>query len=288
MINQNPLPNNNTVSLLENVRDFWENNPLFAGESRYEVGSRDFFEEHKKIYFDDFLNRSFDHNLYTPRLPSDARVLDLGCGIGFWTVELSLRGHFDNIWGADLTKTAIQLTGKRLSFYGLKANLSMQNAENMSFSDLFFDHVHCFGVLHHTPNPQAAIKEIARVLKKDGSALISVYHTNVFLKFWPFLSGLGAVLCKKGIYLKGRGRENMLMKKDPKDIVRLYDGKDNPIGISYTKEEIIRAVEPYFTVESIFLTYFPTRFLPFKVPVFLRRFLAKKTGFLINLRLRKK
>ena len=54
-------------------------------------------------------------------------------------------------------------------------NLSVQNAENLSFSNSIFDYVYSFGVLHHTPNTNKAINEIYRVLKDDGSATIMLY-----------------------------------------------------------------------------------------------------------------
>ena len=33
----------------------------------------------------------------------------------------------------------------------------------------------CFGVIHHTLSPETAVKEIFRVLKDDGQALITLY-----------------------------------------------------------------------------------------------------------------
>jgi hypothetical protein len=32
------------------VKKFWEKNPLFTGESKYELGSSDFFNEHNRVY----------------------------------------------------------------------------------------------------------------------------------------------------------------------------------------------------------------------------------------------
>ena len=34
---------------IDNVRYFWENNPLWTGESKFETGSIDFFEEHRNV-----------------------------------------------------------------------------------------------------------------------------------------------------------------------------------------------------------------------------------------------
>ena len=71
------------------------------------------------------------------------------------------------------------------------AKLQKENAEQLSFSDNTFDHVNCQGVVHHTPNADKAVSEIARVLKPAGTASISVYYHNVILQLWPWLRWIG-------------------------------------------------------------------------------------------------
>ena len=90
------------------------------------------------------------------------RVLDLGCGVGFWTAEFAMRG-LGNLEAADLTENALKITGKRLATYGVKAILAQENAEKLSYEKETFDHVNCQGVIHHTPETSKAISEIARV-----------------------------------------------------------------------------------------------------------------------------
>lgn len=274
---------------IEEVKKFWEDYPLFSGESEFEVGSREFFKEHTRIYIEDVFAGNFRKALFIPQnLTKDAKILDLGCGIGFWTVELQLIGKFKNIYAADLTQNALNLTKKRLNFYELKADLSIQNAEKMTYEDDFFSHINCQGMIHHTPDAEAAIREIARVLKKGGTAYISVYYKNIFLKIWPKIFILGRALHKFRCGLKGRGRESIFLSRNPNEIVRLFDGNRNPIGKSFAKAEIVKMVKPYFCVEKIFLNFFPARAFSFKIPKFLHRFLSDNFGFLIHLNLRKK
>lgn len=273
---------------INDVKDFWENNPLFSGESKFEVGSKEFFDEHKKIYIDDVFAKKFPENLFIPNLSEEARVLDLGCGVGFWTIEMLNRGRYKNMYSADLTNMAIETTKKRLKLYGLKSNLSIQNAESMTYDDGFFEHINCQGVIHHTPNTEKTVEEMARVLKSNGTAYISVYYKNVFLRNWHFIKPVGKFLSNVGAQLKGRGREEIFAQNDVDEITRLYDGDKNPIGKSYSKQESIKLVEKYFYVDKVFLNFFPARSLPFKIPLFLHQFLSKNMGFMIHLNLRKK
>ena len=107
-------------------------------------------------------------------------MLDLGCGPGFWVIELSLHGA-KNINAADLTQYAISLAQKRANIYDVQLKTSIQNAESMSFEDGSFSHVNCQGGIHHTPNTELCVSEIARVLEPNGTALISVYFKNIFI-----------------------------------------------------------------------------------------------------------
>lgn len=103
-----------------------------------------------------------------------------------------------------------------------------------------------------------------------------------------YMNDVGYLIAKLGIKFSGRGRENIFLNESTKEIVRLYDGEDNPKGVAYSKKEIMRMIEDKFVVEKSFLYYFPTRIFPFKVPRFIHRFLAKYFGFMIAFSLRKK
>lgn len=271
---------------VKDVKAFWEENPLWTGESEYPPGSREFFEEHDFFCIDDCLGGQIDERIFPPA-KNRVRVLDLGCGIGFWTVQLSRRGCTQLV-AADLTENAIELARIRCQIFDVAADFRQQNAEKMSFPNESFSHVNCQGVIHHTPNTEACIAEIARVLDKDGSASISVYYRNMVLKLWPAFGFVGRLLSKIGFQLKGRGRESIYAEADVNEIVRLYDGNKNPIGKVYSKEEFIELLSPYFDVEETFLHFFPSRSLPFKLPAVMRRLLDKNLGFLIYATVKKK
>jgi len=267
------------------VKRFWESSPLWSGESAYEPGSREFFEEHRQVIISDCFAGELDSRLF-PKQDNTERVLDLGCGPGFWIVELAHHGCH-TITASDLTQSAIRLAKTRCAYYGVSTTFSQQNAENMSFDDSTFTHVNCQGVIHHTPDTEACIREIARILKKGGTASISVYHRNVLLRSWPFISGIGKMLSRLGVRLKGRGRERICTLNDPDEIVRLYDGENNPIGKSYTHKQFKTMLLPYFKVEDIYFHLFPARTFPFKIPRFLHKLLDRYMGFMMYVTVRK-
>lgn len=267
---------------LEHVRSFWESNPLWAGESIYALGSSQFFDEHRSVYLADCFAGVFDLRFLPPPRQGgqSMSVLDLGCGIGFWTAEFGMRG-LTHLHAADLTSKALEVTRKRLDMLGLDAELSQQNAEKMTFADSTFGHVNCQGVIHHTPSTEEAVGEIARVLKPGGTASISVYFRNPILRMWPILRWLGWFLAKLGGGLKGRGRERLFLTDDVDEIVRLYDGAENPLGKSYSRQQFVDLLKRHFIVRETYLHFFPARALPFKIPSALHRWLDEHFGFMI-------
>lgn len=218
---------------LDRVCTFWENNPLWTGGSVYEAGSAQFFNVHRKVNYSDCVGGKFDLRFLPPPRPNGQtmKILELGCGIGFWVTEFALRG-LCNLHAAELTDQELRLTKRRLEACGVIAELSQQNAEKLTYSDGSFDHINCQGVAHYT---EKAINEIARVLKPGGTASISVYYRNPILRFWPYMRWIGWSLAKLGGGLKGRGRKKIL---DIDEIVRLYDGVDNPIGKAILEESL--------------------------------------------------
>ena len=93
---------------------------------------------------------------------------------------------------------------------------------------------------------------------------------------------------RTGGSLKGRGREDIMACKDTAEIVRLYDGEDNPLGKAYTTKEILQMLKPHFHVGKYFYHFFPARSLPLPIPGVLHRFLDRHVGFMVYLFLSKR
>jgi SAM-dependent methyltransferase len=272
---------------VDQVRQFWDSNPLFSGESLYAPGTPAWFEEHTRVAIDDCLAGRFDDRMLPP--PGNrGRVLDLGCGPGFWTVELQQRCRIEAMTSADLTQQAVDMTRKRLELFDLKADVRIENAEALTFSDGSFDHVNCQGVIHHTPNTEACVSEIARVLRPGGTASISVYYRNIVLRNWRYIGLIGGALARAGARLTGRGREGINRQRDASEVVRLYDGVDNPIGKAYDRSEFAALLAPHFEIDEIYYHFFPARSFPVRIPKPVHRFLDARLPFMIYANVRKR
>ena len=96
------------------------------------------------------------------------RILDLGCGAGENSVYFAKRGAVCVAadYSPGMVEVALQLaTANQVEIEGCT-----ENAIALSFPDNSFDIVYASNLLHHLPDPQAAIKEMCRVLKPGGKA----------------------------------------------------------------------------------------------------------------------
>ena len=273
------------IATIEDVRSFWEANPLFKGETQFTVGSASYFEKHRSVVIQDCFAGRLDERVFSADRSS--QVLDLGCGPGFWLPEFHARG-FENLHAADLTEAALCLAKQRCDLYAINCSFSRQNAERLDFPDGSFDHVNCQGVIHHTPNTGACVREIARVLRDGGTACVSVYYKNVILRNWRLLTYPAKLLAILGAKLRGRGREDIFKCASENEIVRLYDGEQNPIGKAYSQSEFKALLAPYFQIDATFLHFFPARSMPIPIPNRMHRLLDQRIGFMIYAQLRKK
>jgi len=102
-------------------------------------------------------------------------VLEVGVGMGADHAEWARVGP-RTLSGVDLTPRAVEHTKARLACEGLVSDLRVADAEMLPYDDASFDLVYSWGVLHHSPDPPRAIREVFRVLRPGGTARIMIYH----------------------------------------------------------------------------------------------------------------
>lgn len=264
---------------LASVRAFWEQHPLYAGEGPHAVGSPEFFAAHEAMTLAE--HGGAPHPIHFRGIAPGARVLDVGCGNGFWTVQLARRGFA--VTACDLTARAADLTRRRLALSGLTAEVGEGNAEDLPFPDGAFDHVNCQGVIHHTPDPARCLAEFRRVLRAGGTACVSVYYKTLPLRS-RLLFRVVAAAAGRVMTLTGRGREGMFRAGTPEELVRRYDGADNPIGRAYTRRELWRLARGRFVIREHVRIGFPRKVLPVALGDGLHRVLSRWFGLMLVIR----
>lgn len=105
----------------------------------------------------------------------DGKIVDIGCGPGVITYNLLLRGY--EVWGIDISEAMINEARKKIEQTEFKdtAHFSVGDITSLQLPNDYFDVVVCSGVLEYLENKdELAIKEIYRILKPNGFAIIAV------------------------------------------------------------------------------------------------------------------
>ncbi|HEX9545580.1 MAG TPA: class I SAM-dependent methyltransferase [Pyrinomonadaceae bacterium] len=162
-------------NLKERVRAFWQANPCGVKFADAEPGTRRFYELVEA------------HRYATEwHIPSAAgfaaarglKILEIGCGLGTDGAQFAKAGA--DYTGVDLTDAAVELARRRFELFDLPGKFQTADAEKLDFADESFDLVYSHGVLHHTPDTAKAIREIHRVLRPGGRAIVMLYHRNSY------------------------------------------------------------------------------------------------------------
>lgn len=109
-------------------------------------------------------------------------ILDIGCGTGILYEVLQEEGYTGSYIGTDLSPEMLEVGSKRYN----EIDLRVMDCERLDFSDKSFEVVFMRSVLHHSPNPVQAIREMKRVAKK--TILIAEPLRNLLTEFPRYLS----------------------------------------------------------------------------------------------------
>jgi ubiquinone/menaquinone biosynthesis C-methylase UbiE len=153
----------------------------------------------------------------------DKDILEIGVGLGSDHLRFALNGN--RMTAVDLSREHLRHARQHLAMEGMSTHAVYGDAEQLGFPNETFDAVYAFGVLHHTPNIQAAVSEVRRVLRPGGTAIVGLYHLNSWF-FWIQTLIVNGMI-KGGLWQKGFRRlmADIEYRTDPNSatpIVRVY------------------------------------------------------------------
>ncbi len=212
---------------------------LFKGNFKNRLGTN-FINDYLGINLYDFLFKKIfylDSKFYQKienhsKIQGNEKILDIGSGTSSFSIYLKKKYPSIEVHNTDGSSKMISIARKKIQKQNLDISLKQALVENLPYEDESFDTVFAILLFSYIPKTikPFALKELNRVLKKDGNLIIvdiakqSGYKKYVnSLKYIP--NGFFTEEGLKGEYIK------MLHKSKFKDI-RTYPINDKFIDLS--------------------------------------------------------
>jgi ubiquinone/menaquinone biosynthesis C-methylase UbiE len=181
------------------------------------------------------------------------RVLEIGCGLGTDTINFARHGAM--VTAVDLTEKSLELARKRAAVFGLEDRIRFiqANAERLSDSVPLerYDLIYSFGVIHHTPHPEAVVKELRKYSGPGTTIRIMVYNRWSWKVLWI-------------LFVYGKGRFWKLKKL----IAEHSEAQTGcPVTYSYSRKDGRRLLEDHgFRVSRVQVNHI----FPYSIPEYVQ------------------
>jgi ubiquinone/menaquinone biosynthesis C-methylase UbiE len=192
---------------------------------------------------------------------------------------------------------------RAFGLFGLKGEFVVADAEMLPFHEETFDLVYSNGVIHHTPDTPATVREIHRVVRTGGQARVMVYHRNSYfarvivgmiiapsVRILLFLFPGGRLPAVLGFLPQGirnpymicieKGYSRQLIFSLSTDFSRPGPGNANPLARAFTSSEARQLFSSFRTTETFIRHLSLADFLPASI----HRWVERRFGWFLFIR----
>jgi SAM-dependent methyltransferase len=166
----------------EEVQRFWDTVPCGTGDINIKPETLEYFEaiSERRNKLETFIADYAQFNKWAGK-----NILEVGCGAGSDLLRFAKAGA--RATGIDLSPRSASLAKTRLSLCNCSDDVLIADVEQLPFKTDSFNLVYSWGVLHHTPDTEQAIKEVYRVTKPGGEICIMLYHRHSLVAMQMYL-----------------------------------------------------------------------------------------------------
>lgn len=118
--------------------------------------------------------------------PSGGKILDIGSADGTFTKIIIEKSKAEKVVGIDVLEKSVSYARRRFAASKI-VSFRVADAHKLPFPDRSFDAVFCLETMEHVEGPNQVAREMYRVLKDNGYAVVLVPNENFLFKFivWP-------------------------------------------------------------------------------------------------------
>ena len=174
---------------VEDVRAYWNARPCNIRHSPSPRGSERYFAEveQRKYFVEPHIPGFADFPAWAGK-----QVLEVGCGIGTDTMNFARAGA--QVTAVDLSSASLTVARERARVFGLEDRIDFVEADAEHLTDFVapraYDLVYSFGVLHHTPDPGAALRSLRSYTGAHSTFKLMMYYRWSWKVLW--------LLCTEG------------------------------------------------------------------------------------------
>ncbi|WIF94040.1 class I SAM-dependent methyltransferase [Caminicella sporogenes] len=139
-----------------------------------EANSYDSWYKTKFGSFIDMVETDLAFKLFKPK--RGMRILDIGCGTGNFSIKLAKMGC--KVIGIDISDEMLKIARKKAKKEGLDIEFYNMDVYNLRFEDDYFDGAFSMAAFEFIKEPERAIEEIFRVVKKKSQIMIGTINKD--------------------------------------------------------------------------------------------------------------
>lgn len=162
------------------------------------------------------------------------KFLDIGCGDGKFAVNFK---KYCEVYGVDISQIAVEKALK----IGVSACKVDVSCEELPFPSKYFDIVYIGDVIEHLVNPDFSVREMARVMKSDGFAILSTPNLASWLNRLLLLLGMQPLFSEVST-IKQFGRFKEKSSDYPVGHLRLFTLRALKQFLHYHKFKIVKII----------------------------------------------
>ena len=126
---------------------------------------------HETLY--GLFENPFENIMRRAELRQGQRVLEVGCGPGYFTIQRQMVGANGHVDALDINPAAVEYMRRKIKRLGTKnVEVMLADASASGLPDNGVDVAFLFGVIHAFPNLGEVLREMHRVLKPNGKLSI--------------------------------------------------------------------------------------------------------------------
>jgi len=124
----------------------------------------------------EYFDKQYRFDYVTEMIPSENsglfRALDVGCGAGQMIPILATKGY--EVHAIDVSQEMVDLAKNEADRSNVNAEINIGDCEGLDYPDNYFDVYVAMGVIEYLDDDLPMLKEIERVLKPSGVAIVTM------------------------------------------------------------------------------------------------------------------